>query len=320
MIERLPTPWGLVRSGVAPDHPKIKSVTRVYEKTAAHPRFRFFGNVELRRRTSRARSCSPTTTRSSTRPARPPTGRSASPAKTCPGSHAATEFVGWYNGHPDHADLEVRPALGRARRRDRQRQRRARRRAHARARPRRARPHRHRRPRARGARRSHRPRGRRRRSPRARAGGLHQPRAARARRARRRRRDRRPRRARARARRATTAGRRARPDRRAQRRDPARLRRAPRRAGKPKRIVLRFLLSPIELHRRRRAAISPPSSSSATSSSPATTAACARSATDEHETIAAGLVFRAIGYRGMPLPGVPFDERAATSSPTTAGA
>ena len=40
MFERLPTPWGLVRSGVAPDHPKIKSVTRIYEKTAAHPRFR----------------------------------------------------------------------------------------------------------------------------------------------------------------------------------------------------------------------------------------------------------------------------------------
>ena len=41
MLERLPTPWGLVRSGVAPDHPKIKSVTRVYEKIAAHPRFRW---------------------------------------------------------------------------------------------------------------------------------------------------------------------------------------------------------------------------------------------------------------------------------------
>ena len=47
MIDRLPTPWGLVRSGVAPDHPKIKSVTRVYEKTAAHQAFRFFGNVAL---------------------------------------------------------------------------------------------------------------------------------------------------------------------------------------------------------------------------------------------------------------------------------
>ena len=49
MLERLPTPWGLVRSGVAPDHPKIKSVSRVYEKTAEHPNFRFFGNVEIGR-------------------------------------------------------------------------------------------------------------------------------------------------------------------------------------------------------------------------------------------------------------------------------
>ena len=53
MIERLPTPWGLVRSGVAPDHPKIKSVTRVYEKTAAHPRFRYFGNVSFGEHVSR---------------------------------------------------------------------------------------------------------------------------------------------------------------------------------------------------------------------------------------------------------------------------
>src|SRR5438045_9510867 len=53
MIERLPTPWGLVRSGVAPDHPKIKSVSRVYEKTAEHPRFRFFGNVHFGEHVSR---------------------------------------------------------------------------------------------------------------------------------------------------------------------------------------------------------------------------------------------------------------------------
>src|SRR5260370_27239227 len=53
MLERLPTPWGLVRFGVAPDHPKIKSVTRVYEKTAAHPRFRFFGNITLGEHVSR---------------------------------------------------------------------------------------------------------------------------------------------------------------------------------------------------------------------------------------------------------------------------
>src|SRR5688572_9142801 len=49
MIERLPTPYGLVRGGVAPDHQKIKSVIAIYEKIAAHPGFRFFGNVELGR-------------------------------------------------------------------------------------------------------------------------------------------------------------------------------------------------------------------------------------------------------------------------------
>ena len=47
LIDALPTPFGLVRAGVAPDHPKIKSVTRVYEKTAGRPGFRFFGGVEL---------------------------------------------------------------------------------------------------------------------------------------------------------------------------------------------------------------------------------------------------------------------------------
>src|SRR6201999_1903205 len=47
MFDKLPTPFGLVRAGVAPDHPKIKSVIRVYEKTAARPEFRFFGNVEI---------------------------------------------------------------------------------------------------------------------------------------------------------------------------------------------------------------------------------------------------------------------------------
>ena len=84
MFERLPTPWGLVRSGVAPDHPKIKSVTRVYEKTAAHPRFRYFGNVELGARHHARGARARTTTRSSTRPVRSPTGRSGSQAKTCP--------------------------------------------------------------------------------------------------------------------------------------------------------------------------------------------------------------------------------------------
>ena len=49
MVERLPTPWGLVRLGVAPDHPNIKAVSRAFEKTALNPGFRFFGNVEVGR-------------------------------------------------------------------------------------------------------------------------------------------------------------------------------------------------------------------------------------------------------------------------------
>ena len=103
MIERLPTPWGLVRSGVAPDHPKIKSVTRIYEKTAAHPRFRFFGNVELGRDVSHAElvehyHCVVYATGS---PADRPLGI---PGEELEGSHPATDFVGWYNGHPDYCD------------------------------------------------------------------------------------------------------------------------------------------------------------------------------------------------------------------------
>jgi ferredoxin--NADP+ reductase len=106
MIERLPTPWGLVRSGVAPDHPKIKSVSRVYEKTAAHPRFRFFGNVELGDHIAREdllahyHAIVYATGSSVDRPL-------GIPGEELPGSHPATEFVGWYNGHPDYADLEV---------------------------------------------------------------------------------------------------------------------------------------------------------------------------------------------------------------------
>ncbi len=103
MFDKLPTPFGLVRAGVAPDHPKIKSVTRVYEKTAARDTFRFFGGVEI--------------------------GPDITPAELAhhyhavvyaygtatdrqlgilgeglPGVHAATEFVAWYNAHPDFAD------------------------------------------------------------------------------------------------------------------------------------------------------------------------------------------------------------------------
>ena len=106
MFERLPTPWGLVRSGVAPDHPKIKSVTRVYEKTAAHPRFRYYGNVTFGLHVSREdllrhyHAIVYATGSPSDRPL-------GIEGEGLPGSHAATEFVGWYNGHPDHTDLEV---------------------------------------------------------------------------------------------------------------------------------------------------------------------------------------------------------------------
>ncbi len=106
MIERLPTPWGLVRSGVAPDHPKIKSVTRVYEKTAAHARFRFFGNVNFGEHVSREdlRAHYHAIVYATGSSIDRPLGISGEDLR---GSHAATEFVGWYNGHPDHVDLEV---------------------------------------------------------------------------------------------------------------------------------------------------------------------------------------------------------------------
>ncbi len=113
MIERLPTPWGLVRSGVAPDHPKIKSVTRVYEKTAAHPRFRYFGNVELGRHVAREELLAHyhAIVYATGSPADRPLGISG---EELPGSWAATDFVGWYNGHPDHPDLEFDLASERA--------------------------------------------------------------------------------------------------------------------------------------------------------------------------------------------------------------
>jgi ferredoxin--NADP+ reductase len=106
MIERLPTPWGLVRSGVAPDHPKIKSVTRIYEKTAAHPRFRYFGNVCFGEHVSREDLLAHyhAIVYATGSPLDRPLGIAG---EQLHGSHAATEFVGWYNGHPDHTGLEV---------------------------------------------------------------------------------------------------------------------------------------------------------------------------------------------------------------------
>ena len=106
LYDRLPTPYGLVRSGVAPDHPKIKSVTRAYDKTSTHERFRFFGHVELggdisRRQLLERYHVVCYTIGTST------DKQLGIPGEDLRGSHAATEFVAWYNGHPDHAGLEV---------------------------------------------------------------------------------------------------------------------------------------------------------------------------------------------------------------------
>jgi ferredoxin--NADP+ reductase len=105
MFERLPTPWGLVRLGVAPDHPKIKSVSRAFEKIAARPGFRFFGNVEVGRDVSHEEltglydavvyAFGAQTDR-----------RMGIPGEDLPGSWPATAFVAWYNGHPDFQQLE----------------------------------------------------------------------------------------------------------------------------------------------------------------------------------------------------------------------
>jgi ferredoxin--NADP+ reductase len=105
MFDRLPTPFGLVRAGVAPDHPKIKSVIRVYEKTAARDGFRFFGNVEIGRGLSVAdleQRYNAVVYAYGTATDR----RLGIPGEELPGSHAATEFVNWYNAHPDFADHE----------------------------------------------------------------------------------------------------------------------------------------------------------------------------------------------------------------------
>jgi ferredoxin/flavodoxin---NADP+ reductase len=105
MFDRLPTPFGLVRAGVAPDHPKIKSVIRVYEKTAARDGFRFFGNVEVGRDLTAAELAERYNAVIYAYGA--PTDRHLGiPGEDLPGSHAATEFVAWYNAHPDFADHE----------------------------------------------------------------------------------------------------------------------------------------------------------------------------------------------------------------------
>ncbi len=105
LYDRLPTPFGLVRNGVAPDHQKIKSVTAAFDRIAANPRFRFFGNVELGRDISvddlkdHYHQILYSTGAQTDRPL-------GVPGDDLIGSHPATEFVAWYNGHPDYRDCE----------------------------------------------------------------------------------------------------------------------------------------------------------------------------------------------------------------------
>src|SRR6476659_5435065 len=105
MIERLPTPWGLVRLGVAPDHPKLKTVSRAFERIALRPGFRFFGNVQVGRDlthqdlTQLYDAVIYAFGAQSDR-------RLGISGEELPGSWSATELVAWYNGHPDFQELE----------------------------------------------------------------------------------------------------------------------------------------------------------------------------------------------------------------------
>ena len=105
MFERLPTPYGLVRAGVAPDHHKIKSVTKIFAQVASNPRFRFYGFVEF------GKDIALSDLRGHYHQILYATGaptdkRMGIPGEDLKGSHAATEFVGWYNGHPDYRDCQ----------------------------------------------------------------------------------------------------------------------------------------------------------------------------------------------------------------------
>jgi ferredoxin/flavodoxin---NADP+ reductase len=104
LYDRLPAPWGLVRFGVAPDHPKIKDVSRAFEKIAARPGFRFLGNVEVGRdiSTDELRRFYDAVVYA----VGAQTGRHLGiPGEDLPGVWGATEFVAWYNGHPDCQDI-----------------------------------------------------------------------------------------------------------------------------------------------------------------------------------------------------------------------
>ncbi|MEZ0365416.1 FAD-dependent oxidoreductase [Mycobacterium sp. pUA109] len=113
MLEMLPTPWGLVRSGVAPDHPKIKSISKQFEKTADHPRFRFFGNVAVGEHVEAAELAEQYHAVIYAIGAQSDRALNI-PGEALPGSIAAVDFVGWYNAHPRFCDMSPDLSDGRA--------------------------------------------------------------------------------------------------------------------------------------------------------------------------------------------------------------
>ena len=113
MFDRLPTPYGLVRFGVAPDHQKIKNVTRVFDRIAGNERFRFFGNVDIGSHLTLDdlkqyfhQVCFATGAQTDR--------QMGIPGEDLKRSHPATEFVAWYNGHPEFRDLEFDLSVERA--------------------------------------------------------------------------------------------------------------------------------------------------------------------------------------------------------------
>ena len=106
VLERLATPWGLVRSGVAPDHPKIKSVAEKFEQTAAHERFRWYGNVDLGVDVTREELLKRYDAVVYALGAQSDRHLSV-PGEELSGSVAATDVVGWYNGHPNYPDVKL---------------------------------------------------------------------------------------------------------------------------------------------------------------------------------------------------------------------
>src|SRR5512134_3539637 len=105
LFDRLPTPFGLVRGGVAPDHQKIKAVTAAFDRIASLPGFRFFGGIELGKHVSvedLRRHYHQIVYATGAQTDR----RMGIPGEDLQRSHPATEFVGWYNGHPDFRDSQ----------------------------------------------------------------------------------------------------------------------------------------------------------------------------------------------------------------------